>query len=78
LKALGPALFGEEASYKGLQIGDGLQAGLAYERLISSVLQADERAQIRSAMLEYCSKDTEQLRLLVDWLFNVSGLQKIE
>jgi hypothetical protein len=57
LKAVLPALV-PEMSYDGMAVGNGQDAGLAWERLVSGRLDGDERDRIRKALLDYCGQDT--------------------
>lgn len=56
LKAVLPALV-PHLSYDGLEVGNGGAAQLAYLRLLESN-DEDERARIKSALLDYCGQDT--------------------
>jgi hypothetical protein len=45
-------------TYKGMEVADGTEAGLAWKSLIRGGLDQDERNRIRKALLEYCGQDT--------------------
>ncbi len=57
LKAVLPALV-PEMSYDGMAVGNGQDAGLAWEALIRGGLDQTERDRIKKALLDYCGKDT--------------------
>jgi hypothetical protein len=64
LKYVLPALVPDMA-YEGMDIGNGTDAGVAWERLVRGGLNPVEREKIRSALLAYCSQDTlAMVRLL--------------
>lgn len=69
LKLVGPAILGEEQSYKGMEIGDGNAAQRGFEELISDKTTDERKLHLRKAMLEYCRKDTLVMVELVKWLF---------
>ena len=69
LKSVLPALV-PGMSYDGMEVADGQDAGLAWEKLISGSLDQAERERIREALLDYCSQDTlALLRLVVSLRF---------
>ncbi len=53
LPALAPAL-----GYGDLEIRDGAQAALSYERMMFGDVDEEEGARLRAALLEYCKRDT--------------------
>jgi len=53
LPALAPGL-----DYGDLEIRDGAQAALAYERMLFGDLDTEEKAGLRAALLDYCKRDT--------------------
>jgi predicted RecB family nuclease len=57
LKAVLPALV-PDMSYKGMEIANGQDAGIAWESLVRRSLDYDERNRIRKALLDYCEQDT--------------------
>lgn len=63
IKKVAPALLGNNASYSGMEVGDGVQAMLASDRMVSLPSSSDEKSALVTAMLEYCRKDT---MLMVD------------
>lgn len=70
IKAVAPALSGAEASYDGLEVGDGEMAQLVAAKLMKNEVSDLERGKWTNALLEYCRKDTEGLVRLVGWLYN--------
>jgi predicted RecB family nuclease len=71
LKAVLPALV-LEMSYDGMAVGNGQDAGLAWESLIRGGLDQIERDGVRKALLEYCRQDTMALAKLVTKLRSIS------
>ena len=70
LKAVVPTLL-PEMSYAGLDVGDGLQAGIAYLKMITPDCPPDERDRLRRALLTYCGRDTMALRMVHEKLLAV-------
>ena len=68
IKDVAPALLGSELSYDGMVVSNGTEAQIAFEKLISSDIDVSQRATVRTAMLEYCRKDTIAMVNLVEWL----------
>jgi predicted RecB family nuclease len=64
LKAVLPALL-PSMSYAGMAVGNGQDAGLAWESLVHGDLACDERDRIRKALLDYCGQDTLALVKLI-------------
>ena len=58
IKKVAPALLGEAASYTNLDIGDGVEAMLAFDRLTSLPDTSNEKKCLAKAMLKYCQQDT--------------------
>lgn len=58
LKSVAPALLGENESYEGMMVANGGEAQRAFEKLISPNTSAREKSELKSAMLDYCNKDT--------------------
>jgi len=67
IKSVLPALV-PGMTYEGMEVAEGGQAGVAYERLISGTLSAEERNRTIKALQAYCGQDTramaEVLRVL--------------
>ena len=72
IKSVLPALI-PELSYEGMEVSEGEEAGLAYERLISGDMPASERERLRRALLEYCKLDTLAMVRLMDRLRALQG-----
>jgi len=68
IKKVAPAILGDKASYAGLEVSDGVQAMMAFERLVALPSKASEREALRDAMLEYCKQDTLLMVHLHRWL----------
>jgi hypothetical protein len=67
IKDVLPALI-PEMTYDGMEVADGAQAGLAWERLIHGGLDSAERDRLREALLAYCAQDTRAMARLIDFL----------
>lgn len=57
LKTVLPALV-TGLSYEGMEVAHGEEAGLAWDRMIRSGVDASERQRLKSALLAYCGQDT--------------------
>jgi hypothetical protein len=55
-------------NYDGLDVADGIQAGIAWGRLVDPVTAADEKVQLKRALLEYCGQDTLALARIIEEL----------
>jgi predicted RecB family nuclease len=71
LKAVLPALI-PNMSYKGLEVADGTDTGLAWEAFTRGGLDQVEQDRIKKALLDYCGQDTLALVKLVTKLRSVS------
>ncbi len=58
IKKVGPVLLGDLASYKHLEIGDGMEAMLSYQQMINLNLNDPLKSSIRKNLLRYCEQDT--------------------
>lgn len=58
IKKVAPALLGDIVSYNHLTISDGVEAMLAFNRMVSISEFSSEKEALRVAMLEYCKQDT--------------------
>jgi predicted RecB family nuclease len=67
LKKVLPALL-PDMRYTGMEVGDGGQAGIAWQKMIAPETPAPERRRLRRALLDYCGQDTLALARLVDFL----------
>lgn len=71
LKAVAPALLGNNFSYDGMLVSDGRTAQRGFEELIVCS-DPKRKEELRQGMLEYCRKDTLVMVELVKWLFEAS------
>jgi hypothetical protein len=55
-------------SYDGMEVSDGMQAGIAYEKLVHGDLNPKERQSLKKALLEYCSQDALAMVRLLEHL----------
>jgi len=67
LKYILPALV-PEMTYEGMEVGDGTEAGVAWEKLVRGGLDQIECEKTRRALLDYCSQDTMAMVRLLDKL----------
>jgi len=67
IKSVLPALV-PEMTYDGMEVADGQAAGLAWESLITGLLDKTERDRIRKALLDYCGQDTLALVTVLEKL----------
>ena len=67
LKSVLPALV-PEMSYDGLAVMEGAQAGIAWGRFIDPATSAEEKAQLKRELLEYCGQDTLGLARILEVL----------
>lgn len=58
IKKVAPALLGEAASYANLTVSDGVEAMLAFDRMVSLTDTSSEKQALRSDLLKYCQQDT--------------------
>jgi hypothetical protein len=70
LKSVLPALV-PEMTYQGMEVADGQDAGLEWERLIRGGLDQAESERIRKALLDYCGQDTLALARLFQCLTKI-------
>jgi predicted RecB family nuclease len=64
LKAVAPALV-PELTYEDMEIAHGEAAGLAWEEVIRTAFDSEERKRLRNALLAYCRQDTLALAKMV-------------
>jgi predicted RecB family nuclease len=76
IKSVLPALV-PEMTYEGMEVGNGQDAGLAWESLVRGGLNCDERQRIEKALLDYCGQDTLALFRLVETLRSISCSEKL-
>jgi predicted RecB family nuclease len=67
LKAVLPALV-PDMTYEGMEVPDGLAAGLAWESMIRGNCSESERHAKRKALLDYCGQDTLAMVKLLEAL----------
>ena len=72
IKSVAPALLGEQLSYEGMSVADGVQAQLGFMELISPKTAPARKAELKQAMLAYCTPDTLAMVNLVEWLRQAS------
>jgi len=70
LKAVLPALV-PEMTYAGMEVADGVDAGLAWETMIRTP-DVVERERLKKALLDYCGQDTVALVKLLETLRRVT------
>lgn len=70
IKKVAPAILGETASYANLDIVDGVEAMLAFNKLVALSVNFLEQKVIQDAMLIYCKQDTLLMVKLHEWLKN--------
>jgi hypothetical protein len=64
LKSVLPALVAD-MSYDGMEVAEGNEAGLAWEKMVRAEVGSDERRKLREDLLAYCKQDTlAMVRLL--------------
>jgi len=69
LKSVAPALLGESHSYENMLVANGNDAQRAFVELISPNILKDRKLVLKTAMIEYCEKDTFVMVELVKWLY---------
>lgn len=77
IKKVAPALLGEAASYANLTVNDGVEAMLAFDRMVFLPDTSNEKQALRAAMLEYCKQDTMLMVRLHHYLNNKAASKKI-
>jgi len=71
LKYVLPALV-PEMTYEGMDVANGTDAGVAWEKLVRGGLGQVEREKLRKALLEYCWQDTLAMVKLLEQLRTIS------
>jgi uncharacterized protein DUF2779 len=69
LKSVAPALLGKSHSYDNMLVANGHDAQRAFVELISPNTLEDRKLVLKTAMIEYCEKDTFVMVELVKWLY---------
>lgn len=72
LKSVAPALLGEKADYKNLQIQNGLVAQKKLIQLLNHQVPLSEVDVLRKNLIQYCAHDVYVLKELVNWLQLIS------
>lgn len=67
IKNVLPALV-PDMSYDDMEVADGTEAGLAYEKLVHGNFSPKERQTLRKGLLEYCSQDTMAMVRIIERL----------
>jgi len=67
LKSVLPALV-PDMSYEGMEVAEGNDAGLAWEKMVHAEVASKERKRLRDALLAYCKQDTLAMVRLLDVL----------
>jgi hypothetical protein len=67
LKSVLPALV-PEMSYDGMEVAEGSDAGLAWEKMVHGEVDSAETKRLREALLTYCKQDTLAMVRLLDVL----------
>jgi predicted RecB family nuclease len=70
IKDVLPALI-PEMTYDGMEVADGKQAGLAWDRLVRGAVGKCDRDGIRKALLAYCAQDTLAMARLLTYFRSV-------
>ena len=61
-----------DMSYDGLGVAEGIQAGIAWTRLVDPATSPEEKDRLKRALLQYCGQDTLALARIVDVLVKQS------
>jgi predicted RecB family nuclease len=72
LKSVLPALV-PDMSYDGMEVAEGNEAGLAWEKMVRAEVASEERRRLRDALLAYCRQDTLAMVKLLEVLYKHSG-----
>jgi len=72
IKSVLPALI-PAMTYEGMDVADGGQAGLAWDRLVRGALESAQKDSLREALLAYCAQDTLAMVRLVELLRRAAG-----
>jgi predicted RecB family nuclease len=70
IKHVLPALI-PDMSYENMEVADGTEAGLAYERMLGEGLETSEREKVRQSLLDYCRQDSLAMVRLLEHLSSV-------
>jgi Domain of unknown function(DUF2779) len=72
LKRVLPALI-PDMTYDGMEVSEGEQAGLVWEKMVRGQVSEQEKMKLRKALLAYCSQDTFAMVRLLDFLATASS-----
>jgi len=67
LKSVLPALV-PDMSYDGMEVAEGNEAGLAWEKMVHAEAGSEERKRLKDALRAYCKQDTLAMVRLIDVL----------
>jgi len=67
IKSVLPALV-PDMTYEGIDVADGIEAGLAWEQMTNGELDPVERERLRTGLLAYCRQDTLAMVKIVERL----------
>ena len=70
LKWVLPALV-PDMTYEGMEVAEGGEAGLAWEKMVHAEAGSKERKRLRDALLAYCKQDTLAMVRLLEVLRSV-------
>jgi predicted RecB family nuclease len=76
LKAVLPALV-PDLSYDHLDVSDGGEAGLVWERMVRGGIDAPERHRLKSALLAYCGQDSFAMVKLLERLSGLASRTRV-
>ena len=68
IKTVAPALLGAEASYEDMEVGEGTEAQIAFEKMTAPKTSEGDKKKIETSLREYCKKDTYLMIALQRWL----------
>ena len=68
LKSVLPALV-PGMTYEGMEVAEGNEAGLAWEKMVQEEVGTEERRRLREALLAYCRQDTLAMAKLLEVLY---------
>jgi len=68
IKKVAPVLLGDHASYHHLEVGDGIEAMLAYQEMLNLSAHDLKKEKLFEDLLEYCKQDTLLMVHLHQWL----------
>lgn len=74
-KSVLPA-FRPDLTYKGMEVGNGEEAGQAWEKMLRHDTGADEKARLKRALLAYCRQDTWALVSLLTFIKDSTELRR--